>query len=395
MDKTDKMRKKRNWKLVLFAGLVLEVLFIFGVIYGGIHGGGTPLWQLLVCVGIAVWIYIAFLKQRSIDISKSVVEEKVKTHTLADYLREGILLIDANDCVLLINRVAAAVLDVSELDVLGKKLTDVLDEDAAAFFQTAQSGEVKTRVKGRDSAVHLSVIVLPPNQDDECNRIVYVRAVEDKPQETAVDVADERSVVEEVATGLRQVSGWAPADSSVAQARSAMTLRLFETELLMQQFLGRSLEPALINCGQVVHLVAEELQPLIDGMGHQLEIRCNDGDLMSMGGRDSLYVMLVQLISTAALASDNGKSITVQTANMGNHVGIAVTDEAPLPDGMSVDTVFHAPQACFDQTAWSAERRWGYASARQFVEWMGGTLTAQQSPEGGMRITVLLMDQSA
>ena len=104
MDKTDKMRKKRNWKLVLFAGLVLEVLFIFGVIYGGIHGGGTPLWQLLVCVGIAVWIYIAFLKQRSIDISKSVVEEKVKTHTLADYLREGILLIDANDCVLLINR---------------------------------------------------------------------------------------------------------------------------------------------------------------------------------------------------------------------------------------------------------------------------------------------------
>ena len=114
-----------------------------------------------------------------------------------------------------------------------------------------------------------------------------------------------------------------------------------------------------------------------------------------MGGRDSLYVMLVQLISTAALASDNGKTITVQTANMGNHVGIAVTDEAPLPDGMSVDTVFHAPQACFDQTAWSAERRWGYASARQFVEWMGGTLTAQQSPEGGMRITVLLMDQSA
>ena len=46
-----------------------------------------------------------------------------------------------------------------------------------------------------------------------------------------------------------------------------MTLRLFETELLMQQFLGRSLEPALINCGQVVHLVAEELQPLIEGMG--------------------------------------------------------------------------------------------------------------------------------
>ena len=63
------------------------------------------------------------------------------------------------------------------------------------------------------------MIVLPPNQDDECNRIVYVRAVEDKPQETAVDVADERSVVEEVATGLRQVSGWAPADSSAAQAR--------------------------------------------------------------------------------------------------------------------------------------------------------------------------------
>ena len=83
---TTKAKKKRLWQCLLVMGLICELAMISIFTVSMIKGFyRTSVWQSILFLAIGIWIYIAYLKQRHMDVSKFAVDEKIKTHAPVSY----------------------------------------------------------------------------------------------------------------------------------------------------------------------------------------------------------------------------------------------------------------------------------------------------------------------
>ena len=125
MSMHQKKSKALLWRVALVGGLIVEVVLITVAILAITRENQTiPAWQQIAFVAILVWIYIAYLKQRSMDISAFVVDEKVKVHSLVENLAEGVILLDPDNKILLLNARVVELTGLSEIESLGKDLSE-------------------------------------------------------------------------------------------------------------------------------------------------------------------------------------------------------------------------------------------------------------------------------
>ncbi len=164
------------WSLALGFGLVAEIVFIAISVRSFVQGDGQiPLWQATLFMAIAVWVYIAYLKQRAVDISRFVVDEKIKTHSLVQNLKEGIMVVDPDNHILLLNAKAAEITGLPEIESLGEDLSTKVDEAIGSILGSGQAGESEGKVIQSGHTVRMSVIHLPKDMPPATNSSTFAR----------------------------------------------------------------------------------------------------------------------------------------------------------------------------------------------------------------------------
>lgn len=401
MNRAQNKYRKWMWVTALLSGLAAEITFIIMFCVSMWRGNNQiPLWQAFIFMAIAVWIYIAYLKQRAEDISRFVVDEKVKTHLLVQNLREGIILADPEDRILVLNHKASEITGFQEIDCLGQNLADKLDESIAALLRSGQDGERTGKVKQTDRNIHISIINLPSNKTEGAHKLIYVQeAAEDLPSEISPAISLETEHVirrlkclsNELLSSRNSISAaWVLLQSLAAQFELALlpfTARISDSSLPLENKAQCSIKELVNNIMSNIIIPAR-------ANGITLEVEgCRDDRLFAAGDQDLLSKALEQVLYNALLGDHDGPlKVTVRAAPLGDSMGILVGDNGAAIDSDSLPELFACPYNGVTGPDGNPVRRnaLGLNLARVVVEAHGGTLVAESPAEGGLLVTMML-----
>ncbi|MBI3985922.1 MAG: PAS domain-containing protein [Lentisphaerae bacterium] len=406
-------QKKKGWQLVLALGLIIEIIIIAGAVLSLVKDGEEITnYQIIVIVVMFVLIYIAFLKQKSIDISRSVVEEKIKTQTLVQHLRDGILLLDPANRVLVINPKASEVLGASDLALLEQNLDGKVDADLQSILAPGQFGEKTGVFLDTGRPVHFSVIGLPALHEEEAYKLVYVRPVETGDVAVAAGVEHGPDDAAQAAETLHRIAETigrflkasdAP-EARVSLAGAALQSLSLRFRLLTGALTGRLKKKDAASSFQPLHWQAHKriehlltgLEPLSSALGVKLDTSFNDPEIQLKGNPDWLDLALVQVLTNALADSPALEgSVKIRTAAMGANVGIAVIDSGPVVAQEAAARLFDVPYAGAADISGIMVRTQssGLALARAIIEAHGGTLAAEPPMDGGLRIMIMIPNE--
>ncbi len=406
---SNKKANKKLWQLLVAAGILLELLMIYFVMKG-FHEAqyNIPDWQILLLVGIAVWIYIAFLKQRSFDISHSLVEEKIRTHTLAEHLSDGILLLDPENHVLLANPRACAILRTEETQLLGSGMAEKTDAPIQAFLNQDLSGEVNGTFTPSNAAVRLNIRLLPAGPDGS-NKLVYVHAsaAAAAPLPAAGSAASACPAAQVAERSTRQAgadlatllkTGLKPEAAAPAAMAALRCLNTSAVLALSRAGLGKPDFNATFTrtpwqAAAVLAEVTDGLKSLAGTLNVRFDLATKEPQITLQGRADLLKEALFLAMSNAMLdVQPQGAEIKVRTTAMGTHVGIAIIDTGPTPPPEAINHCFDWPYLGVVSADGKVLRGQGagYHLLRQLVEAHGGTVTVESLKEGGLRMTMMI-----
>jgi two-component system sensor histidine kinase KdpD len=116
-------------------------------------------------------------------------------------------------------------------------------------------------------------------------------------------------------------------------------------------------------------------------------VKVEVGDAVVMADSGLLERVLANLVDNALRYSPVNRPVRVTAGQVGDRVLIAVVDEGPgIPRGTE-DQLFEPFQRLGDRDT-STGVGLGLSVARGFVEAMGGTITATDTPGGGLTIEI-------
>jgi len=399
-------RKRIIWRWVFTCGLFLELVLIAVAsvsLYRGPHR--FPVLQSVAFVAIGVWIYIAYLKQRHIDISKSVVDEKVKTHALVEYIRDGVIILDGRCRVLLINGVASRMTGLAELDVLGNDIRSLLDDSAARAVAAGQDGELAASVTTTGKRVKLSIRNLGAPEDDEAHRLVCVEAVDSEAgvSEAAAAAGADTCASRAVGEVLRLLAGETArrledAEGEERKRLAGLVLRGLllgaaqdgadAAALVRTRGLAEALEKGSESVTSLLHEVTDAVSGAARSLAVTLEVPSEDFEATTNVDARLLRLAFSETVYNAVLAAAGGGRVAIRVGGMGPSVGLSVVDSGiPVP-AEAVDSVFDDPYTGVPSRDGKRVRSdgTGYFLSRGIIEAHGGTLVAEGAEDGGLRI---------
>ncbi|MFH0880971.1 MAG: PAS domain-containing protein [Lentisphaerota bacterium] len=380
MSTTGKNRGKAVlWRVALAAGLIIEILFIATAVLSMIRGHySIPAWQQLAFVAILVWIYIAYLKQRAMDISSFVVDEKIKAHSLVENLEEGIILVDPSHQILLLNGKASQLTGLSDLEVLGKNLLEETDAATRAMLESNRAGESECSFVKTGRKVRLGVKLLRTHDTDEPHKLIRVyeaAAAVRTPPPSPGALATQGAI-----RCLQQLVD-APADGL---EESALCMLKAQCALLLLKAGEREAGQGKKERTPLGSLLARVLEP-VRKPASILKLALDGGSIPPettvLADPAGLETALGLILRHALLKCPRPGRITVKTAPMGDNVGMAfrINDIVLAPAALAA--LFDAP---------AAEGSDGLALARGIVEACGGSMWADSPTGGGLNITLML-----
>ncbi len=397
MNQNSRKLRKLLWQAVLVFGVIIELVLIGFAVVSMIKGNHEiPTWQAIVFMAIAVWIYIAYLKQRAVDISRFIVDEKIKTHALVQNLKEGIILIDDKHSILLINQKAAELTGLDELTALGQDFAAKMDAVIAERLRNEESGEMDGMVLESARRVRVSILPLPHDQDGRCNRIIYVsKPVATDDANTNANRAglvhcDGRAVrlLREMAAMLMpHKPGGAPADALRQKAR--MALEALAVSLAADTAIPAATEE--LELDQWLRELLAEIQPSAGALNILFALPSTGERIKVPRLAVGTALRLAVLNAVLSCPAEGGK-VRLRVMPMGTNVGLAVIDNgAPIP----TDAVQDLFAANYDgvRAGQSGKIRTdsiGLWRAREICRLCGGTLLANPHPEGGLCATFML-----
>ncbi len=393
-----KKNKKRIWQAILLLGLLLELCLIAVFVQSMLTTEGDPVvekWKIIFFVALAIWIYIAYLKQRSIDISRNVVDEKIKTHLLVNNLREGIILLDASNRVMLINERAAAITGLNDLDTLGHDFTKLTDPTLAELLNSGRSGETRGNVGSPAKFFYINILLLPPDRDGDRHKLLYI-APESK-HDSQSSTLPEHTMTAAFAlaaikrmhlllSSLLEFTATLPPDARQRAADIALdaafgafcqlghallthpVVDIFPDLPIKTKVDIAALAKELANAWQGIASTNWDIKPLEQAMPAQAHPIC-------------IRLALQQAFAHASAA---GAHVTLRMAQMGANAGISILISGVEASETAIAALFAPP----DPSSQKPEP--GLYAARQLVEAQGGTLVAAPGMEGGLQVTIMM-----
>lgn len=134
--------RRRIWRIFLAVGIVLEIGLILTSVLAIGPGSAEAVspWQLGLFLAIAIWIYIAYLKQRVVDMANVALADKMRTLSLLEILPLGVCITDPDGRITVINRVAAKTMDLDEVAAIHLPLGAHLDARSKQALECGQTG---------------------------------------------------------------------------------------------------------------------------------------------------------------------------------------------------------------------------------------------------------------
>ncbi|TDD44168.1 sensor histidine kinase KdpD [Nonomuraea terrae] len=184
---------------------------------------------------------------------------------------------------------------------------------------------------------------------------------------------------------------WSPHDRdellATADESLARLVRLVENLLDMSRLqagvLGLSLHPVALE--EVVPRAVEDLGPLRDRIEGDISV-----ELPEIAADPALLErVLVNLLTNAVRHSPPGRRVLLTASWHGEHVEIRVVDRGPGIPPEAHDRVFQPFQRLGDRDN-GAGMGLGLALSRGLTEAMGGALVPEETPGGGLTMTVIL-----
>lgn len=132
---------KKEGTVVFLLFLLVELVIIELVIIKGVDDLASE-WELWVTAGGFLFIYILYLKFRTQEVAKHVVDEKVKTHVLIDALPVGVVVLDEENTVVALNQKASVALAIDPVQGMGGKFDALVAGEIGEKTRQGYSGRI-------------------------------------------------------------------------------------------------------------------------------------------------------------------------------------------------------------------------------------------------------------
>ena len=144
---------------------------------------------------------------------------------------------------------------------------------------------------------------------------------------------------------------------------------------------GGAVEPMPIP--RILTEAVRTMQPAADEAGVTVTVAC-DGDLSPLKS-GHLYHAVLNLVKNAVEATGDGGAVTVSARCNGDALVIEVTDTGP---GIPEEALPRLFEPFYSGKAMGKGTGLGLVISRDLVEKQGGTLSAENRPQGGARFTI-------
>ena len=393
------------WRAALVGGLIVEVALIVVAILAITRENQTiPAWQQIAFVAILVWIYIAYLKQRSMDISAFVVDEKIKVHSLVENLAEGVILLDPDNKMLLLNARVAELTGLSEIESLGKDLSGEVDAVAREMLSAGRAGETDVKFTRSGKTLRFSLKLLPTHSAEGNHKLICLRE-SDKTLAGAgrLDAGEETLITETLKALCETViksCGEVTSDERNRRVRLAVkgqaSALLIQARSLLEQIRKQSLAASVkkqrVAVDSMIQALLPEATSAAGAAGIKIDAPQVSKDQFVMGDAELLKLALKQALINALAVSPSQSTVMLKTAELGENIGISVIDRGPDIDPGKTPQLFELVYTGATGKDGKTVRKEsiGYYLARGIVEAHGGSLWADTPPEGGLRISMML-----
>lgn len=336
---TKRKTREKQWRFILFFLIVIE-FGIIGLLAFQVYTDtiSFPIYQLTGLLFLAIWIYIAFLKQKTVDVSAYALGEKFKTHAIIESIPLGAIILNQENEILIGNAMASSLLGKELMLVEDRDLGHCLPYDIMKTIYSNQWGGYTT--KGLEGLLEV-IVTVTPVKDRECNtigKLLIIQGAEtQKKNEKTPHLCAELSkvcmtYVSDTEAVLR------PARPEVAKGtrmRSLLMKNIIEREDCMAN-LGKKTEHFGTLSDILVTVITEVKSTYAS---KKLKIETNLHDKMLVKSPSTFVHVLRELMVNSALFSEEESTVTISSKVEDDFFEIRVRDSGI---GMSNDLLAEA-----------------------------------------------------
>lgn len=326
------------------------------------------------------------------------------------HMADGLVAVDAQEQVILMNPVAGHLLRVDPQTARGRKLGDVCDcEDLLdPVRKTLQLGILNNRefstsageervlhvsaapVRGPDKGRQGAVIVLRDMTESRRLERLQQDFVANASHELRSPVTAIRSLVEALELGALQDPEVGPRFLEEIVAKSRYLTRVVEDVMQLARLENVTQGLAVIKVRSVVEAVVRRLGSQAEAAGISLTVQCPK-DACALGAAENLDTAVGNLIENALKYASGSGRVEVEVDERAGRLRIAVIDHGPGISGDARERVFER----FYRVDKARAREMGgtglgLSIVRQAVENMGGQVWLEDTPGGGATFVITL-----
>lgn len=321
---------------------------------------------------------------------------------------EGVLVLDRQGRVQLVNRAAQEMLAV-DASAVGRRYLEVIRHpDISAQLTAALRGsgvEPHELPLGRDSSRVFVARAAPVSAAGGGGAILVLHDISDLRRADQMRRDFVANVSHELRTPLTAIRGYVeallddPPDPQQTRnfleivARHSARMDRLVTDLLRLARLDAHQEPldiAPCDLEQVISSVMSDLSPTIAARQQQVTTTVAPAACSISGDPAKLHDIVRNLVENAVNYSPERASIRVEAVRRDSHVVITVSDSGPGIPAADLGRVFERFYRVDKARSRPGGMGLGLAIVRHLVELHGGRVTAENQPQGGSRFTVTL-----
>jgi len=341
---------------------------------------------------------------------EELARDRARTEAILTGMVEGVLVVDRDGRLQLVNRAARQMLHVDE-SAIGRRYLEVLRHpDIAAQLAAALRGEqVEARelTLARDPNRTFAARAAPVAPGGGGGAVLVLHDVTDLRRADQIRRDFVANVSHELRTPLTAVRGYVealrddPADTENARRfldiiwRQTTRMERMVTDLLRLARLDarqEQLEHAWCDVRQMFDGVIADLAPVIESKHEQVTIDVADSASHASADPAKLHDIVRNLVENAVNYSPDGAEIRLEGARQDGRYTITVLDSGPGIPPDDLTRVFERFYRVDKSRSRPGGTGLGLAIVKHLVDLHGGTVMAANRPQGGAAFTVTLPD---
>lgn len=287
-------------------------------------------------------------------------EETDKTRAVLASMAEGLIAVDQNCHVVMMNFAAERLFKIRQEETLGKHLLEVLRNRELhdlinEVLKTRKGSTREIKINTYDERIFW-INVVPIDKENNLGAVAVMRDITELKRLEKMKSDFVSSVSHELKTPLTSISGFAEtlldgAYKSEENCRYFLRIIKQETDRMTRLinellYLSRIEKPDFsipkrpVNIASVVNKAVKLLQKNIDDKGHLLNLRLPENLGPVTGDEDSVLEIIINLLDNAIKYTPEGGNITVEIEDESDFISISVADNGIGIAGDELERIF-------------------------------------------------------